>query len=194
MPQMPRRSCKFHFQVYVCNSLANLYVKSPEDSDWKLKYEGIPVVILDRGESRARTKRCIKIALAERGTGFMLWHDIVDNLSSYKMEGPTFHTMCFSEDHKLQIGFSFDMCMAAEELGRHVETLVARPENVNLSTPGKISSRTRLLIYRLTDCGCRQEEKKENQEATETSASAPEDTHLAAVLLPTRDHSRSERC
>lgn len=57
----------FLFQIYVSGSLANLYTKTASDKEWKLKNTGIPVVILDVGESRARDKRKIQIALAERG-------------------------------------------------------------------------------------------------------------------------------
>nr|CAH7715449.1 unnamed protein product [Callosobruchus chinensis] len=124
-------------QVYVSGSLANLYTKSSADNEWQLKYTGIPVVILDVGESRARDKRRIQIALAERGTCFMLWSDTIDNLSSYKADGPAFHTMCYSADHTLQVGFSFDNSHDAQEMWQHIERLVACPENISLSTPGK---------------------------------------------------------
>ncbi|XP_050299366.1 uncharacterized protein LOC126738200 [Anthonomus grandis grandis] len=124
-------------QVFVSNSLANLYTKGPNDQDWQLKYTGIPVVILDCGESRARDKRRIQIALAERGTCFMLWSDTIDNLSSYKMDGASFHTMRYSCDHTMEVGFSFDTKTAAEEMWGHIEKLVACPENISLSTPGK---------------------------------------------------------
>lgn len=124
-------------QIYVCGSLANLYTKSTQDEDWQLKYTGIPVVILDVGESRARNKRRIQIALAERGTSFMLWRDTIDNLSSYKVETASFHTMCYSCDHTTKVGFSFDTAEAAQDMWLHVEQLVACPENISLSTPGK---------------------------------------------------------
>ncbi|XP_060532428.1 uncharacterized protein LOC132705677 [Cylas formicarius] len=124
-------------QVFVSNSLANLYTKYPVDAEWQLKYMGIPVVILDTGEARARDKRRIQIALAERGTCFMLWSDTIDNLSSYKVDGPSFHTMRYSCDHTMQVGFSFDAAQAAEEMWAHIECLVACPENISLSTPGK---------------------------------------------------------
>ncbi|KAG5886625.1 hypothetical protein JTB14_013072 [Gonioctena quinquepunctata] len=124
-------------QLYVSGSLANLYTKTPSEQDWQLKYTGIPVVILDVGESRARDKRKIQIALSERGTCFMLWSDTIDNLSSYKVDGPSFHTMCYSSDHTLQVGFSFDNEQHANEMWAHIERLVACPENISLSTPGK---------------------------------------------------------
>ncbi|XP_044254104.1 uncharacterized protein LOC123004755 [Tribolium madens] len=124
-------------QVYVCGSLANLYFKTTSDKDWQLVYTGIPVVVLDIGESRARDKRRIQIALAERGTCFMLWNDTIDNLSSYRVAGNAFHTMCCSSDHTKHIGFSFDTAQAADEMWSHIERLVSDPENISLSTPGK---------------------------------------------------------
>ncbi|XP_045479474.1 uncharacterized protein LOC123684309 [Harmonia axyridis] len=124
-------------EVYVSESLANLYTKKPLDVDWQLKYTGIPVIILDIGESRARDKRKIQIALAERGTSFMLWNDTIDNLSDYKVSAKSFHTMCYSQDHSMQVGFSFDTAPAAHNLWTHIETLIACPENISLSLPGK---------------------------------------------------------
>ncbi|XP_018573018.1 uncharacterized protein LOC108912301 [Anoplophora glabripennis] len=124
-------------QIYVSGSLANLYTRTPADVEWQLKYTGIPVVILDVGESRARDKRRIQIALAERGTCFMLWRDTIDNLSSYKVDGPAFHTMRYSSDHTMQVGFSFDTTQHANEMWTHIERLVSCPENISLSTPGK---------------------------------------------------------
>lgn len=130
-----------YLQVFVSGSLANLYTKTPTDHDWQLKYTGIPLVILDAGESRARDKRRIQILLAERGTCFMLWRDTIDNLSSYKVAGKAFHTMCYSSDHTLQIGFSFDTAQAAHDMWNHIEQLVACPENISLSLPGKKKKR-----------------------------------------------------
>lgn len=118
-------------------SLANLYTKSTTDSEWQLKYTGIPLILLDVGEARSRNKRRIQIVLAERGSCFMLWRDTIDNLSSYQVAGNAFHTMCFSTDHTLQIGFSFDTVQAANEMWLEIEKLVACPENISLSVPGK---------------------------------------------------------
>lgn len=117
--------------------MANLYTKTPQDTDWKLKYMGIPVILLDVGEARSRNKRRIQIILAERGTCFMLWHDIIDNLSSYKVAGEAFHTMYRSTDHTEHIGISFDVVKAAQEMWSHIEHLISDPENISLSAPGK---------------------------------------------------------
>lgn len=71
----------------------------------------------------------------------MLWRDTIDNLSSYKVAGKAFHTMCYSSDHTLQIGFSFDTAQAAHDMWNHIEQLVACPENISLSLPGKKKKR-----------------------------------------------------
>ncbi|XP_052122953.1 uncharacterized protein LOC113208979 isoform X2 [Frankliniella occidentalis] len=126
-------------QVFVCGSLTNLYFGSTaqgQEGAWELRYTGIPVVLLDTGEARARNKRRIQILLAERGSCFTLWQDTIDNLSSYKEAGPAFHTMCLSSDHTTLIGLSFDCPQAAQQLWDHIERLTFCPENLGLSGPG----------------------------------------------------------
>ncbi|XP_051156009.1 uncharacterized protein LOC127278354 isoform X2 [Leptopilina boulardi] len=125
-------------QVFVCESLANLYLgNATQPEGWSLRFTGIPVVVLDLGETRSRSKRRIQILLAERGTCFTLWKETIDNLTSYKVSGPAFHTMCLSSDHTRLAGFSFDNPKAASDLWQHIERLVACPENISLSVPGK---------------------------------------------------------
>lgn len=65
-------------QLYVCSSLANLYVSWKEsEGNWKFKHTGIPVVILESGDTKSRSKRRIQILLAEKGTCFPLWRDTI---------------------------------------------------------------------------------------------------------------------
>lgn len=126
------------FQVFVCGSLANLYLGATScEGQWELRYMGIPVLVLDSGETRSRNKRRIQIVLAERGTCFTLWQDIIDNLSSYRVAGQAFHTMHLSSDHSVLVGLSFDSAVAADEMWGHVERLTACPENISLSVPGR---------------------------------------------------------
>lgn len=117
--------------------MANLYVKTPQDTQWQLKHTGIPIVLLDEGEARSRNKRKIQLILAERGTCFMLWRDTIDNLSNYKVAAETFHTMFRSSDHTEHIGISFDITKASQEMWKHIEQLISDPENISLSAPGK---------------------------------------------------------
>ena len=78
-------------QVYVCRSMANLYLRAAKSlvglnrfssqpdvcmrtlqkqehlvSNWQLKFTGVPVVILDLGGTKSRTQRRIQLILAER--------------------------------------------------------------------------------------------------------------------------------
>lgn len=85
----------FLTQVYVCPSLANLY-ENVNKNDWRLKYTGVPVLLHDKGSARSRAVPRVTFILAERGTCFALWQDTIDNLSSYRVAGPAFHTMCLS--------------------------------------------------------------------------------------------------
>ncbi|KAK7575799.1 hypothetical protein V9T40_012085 [Parthenolecanium corni] len=132
--------------VFVCSSLANLYYSdSSNEPSWVLQYTGIPVVLLDTGETRSRNKRRIQILLAERGSCFKLWQDTIDNLSSYKVAGHAFHTMFLSSDHRKIIGLSFDCDQAAHEMWLHVERLTSCPENISLSVPGAKSKKVKKL-------------------------------------------------
>ncbi|KAG0445602.1 hypothetical protein HPB47_013506 [Ixodes persulcatus] len=98
--------------VYACHCLANLYFtevcQDGTPGRWELARTGVPVLILDKGETRARTRRMVHIVLAERGTGFALWKDVIDNLSSYRKPA---------------------------EFWDRVEELISDPLNISLSMP-----------------------------------------------------------
>lgn len=129
--------------VYVCPSLANLYIRDPvscneddeEEQLWRLSTTGIPVLLLDAGNTRARSQRRIQIILSERGTGFMLWRDVIDNLSNYSSPAPSFHTFYLSSDHRCVVGLSFDDADAAKQMLDKVELLTSDPANISLSGP-----------------------------------------------------------
>lgn len=150
-------------EVYVCECLANLYHmnmgpscnqpassasswssgRSDTSSEcslasspaWELARTGIPVLLFDKGVTRARSKRQLQIVLAERGTGFALWFDVLDNLSNYRALASTFHAMHCSRDHRQMAGLSFDRGTAATEFLRKVELLTSDPLNISLSVP-----------------------------------------------------------
>lgn len=123
-------------EIYVSGALANLYEGTGNDGDWRLVFTGIPVILHDKGNARARAMPRLTLVLAERGSCFALWSDRIDNLSNYRIAGPSFHTMCLSSNHQQMIGFSFDSTDAARELWQHVERLTNDPENIALSVPG----------------------------------------------------------
>lgn len=125
--------------VSVCRCLANLYFAAADgnqEKDWELARTGVPVLLLDKGETRARDKRMLQIVLAEKGSGFVLWKDIIDNLSNYRAEeSSTFHTMYLSSDHRKMAGLSFDVLDAAEKFLQEIEQLTSDPLNICLSVP-----------------------------------------------------------
>lgn len=125
-------------QPDVC--IRTLQRQSDKLTDWQLKFTGIPVVLLDLGGTKSRRLRRIQLILAERGTGFTLWSDTIDNLSNYEAAGPTFHTMRTSSDHRQIAGLSFDSADAAQQLYRHIETLTSDPANIRLSAPKRSKS------------------------------------------------------
>ncbi|RWS12612.1 uncharacterized protein B4U79_07862 [Dinothrombium tinctorium] len=134
--------------VYVCRCMANLYftktdivnggrTSSPRSHEWELTRTGIPVIVFDKGETKSRSKRQLQICLAERGTGFILWKDIIDNLTDYKSLHPCFHTLYLSCDHRKMAGLSFDDADAAEMFLQNIETITSDPLNIALSIPKK---------------------------------------------------------
>uniref|UniRef100_A0A1L8DCY1 Putative misexpression suppressor of ras 3 n=1 Tax=Nyssomyia neivai TaxID=330878 RepID=A0A1L8DCY1_9DIPT len=123
-------------EIFVSSSLANLYENVGKD-EWRLIYTGVPVLLHDKGSAKSRNTPRVTFTLTERGSCFALWSDRIDNLSSYKVAGPAFHTMCLSTDHRKIIGFSFDSSQAARELWLCIEKLISDPENIALSTPGR---------------------------------------------------------
>lgn len=65
-------------QVFVCESLVNLYVAWKETpGTWTYRHTGVVVVILDCGDTKSKRKRKIQILVAERGTCFPLWKDTI---------------------------------------------------------------------------------------------------------------------
>lgn len=127
-------------QLWVCNTMANLYAEGGANTThqgWELKYTGVPVLLLDQGDTKSRSKRILQISLAEKGTGFPLWRDVVDNLTSYRQQEPHFHTLYLSSDHRKRMGLSFNEAKAAQEFHKHLERLTADPANICLSGPGK---------------------------------------------------------
>lgn len=130
--------------VFVCLCQATLYLSDPirnslcpprvpdfEEEDtarmssslenWTLVKTGIPVLVLDSGESRRQ--RRLNLILAERGTGFGLWRDQIDCLSSYSAPTLTFHTMLLSNDHTKLIGLRFVDPVAAADFHQHIRCL-----------------------------------------------------------------------
>lgn len=139
--------------IYVGQCLANLYLTNTElvdggrrsrplRQDWQLTLTGVPLLLLNKGDTKSRDKRQLRICLAQVGTGFPLWADIIDNLSDYRADGTTttFQTMYLSTDHRKMAGLSFDCRIAAEAFLAQLEAIVSNPLNISLTGPKKRQS------------------------------------------------------
>lgn len=130
--------------VFVCRCLANLYFASSsatgEGCCWELAVTGVPVLLLDRGETRARSQRMLQIVLAERGSGFVLWRDVINSRTNYRAQDATFHVMFACGDRSRTAGLRFDTMSAAMEFFEKVEQLVGDPLNINPSMTKKRSN------------------------------------------------------
>ncbi len=128
-------------QVFVCSCLANLYWSAAHGRtagvDWELGFTGIPVVLLNLGDSRCRSRRQLEILIAERGTGFTLWRDTIDTLTRYTQVDQSFHTMLMSDNHSRLVGLSFDNSYSAMRFFGVLKDLSSDPQNVSLiPSPG----------------------------------------------------------
>ncbi|CAH1800306.1 unnamed protein product [Owenia fusiformis] len=130
-------------EVHVCPCLASLYfgkldpknVDNTRDVDtWEFHKSGIPVVILDSGESR-RT-RSLTIVLSEKGSGFILWKDVMNHLTNYKAPYPSFHTMHNSNDHSKLAGLSFETTSGAADFYRIIKDITSDPDDPILNLSG----------------------------------------------------------
>ncbi|XP_045195385.2 uncharacterized protein LOC123550943 [Mercenaria mercenaria] len=118
-------------EVYVCGCLVNMYFGSAKaalhNDQWSFSSTGIPLLLLDTGEHHRERK--LYIILAEKGTGFTMWRDVIDNQTGYRTPNANFHTMHTSKDHSKLAGFSFDDAKAASEFYGHIHKLTADPDD-----------------------------------------------------------------
>lgn len=140
--------------VYVCGCLVNLFlgsVKSVLNKDqWSFTYTGIPLLLLDSGEHLRERK--LSIILAEKGTGFTLWRDVIDHNTGYKTPNTNFHTLHTSKDYSKLAGLSFDDAKAAVEFYSHIKRLTFDPDDELLlpeNSPKRRSIRDRKRRWRL---------------------------------------------
>lgn len=124
--------------VYVCGCLANVYIGSTKaaysNDQWVFSCTGIPALVLDTGEHKRERK--LDIVIAEKGTGFTLWRETINNQTGYKAPNGNFHTMRTASDSSKLAGLSFDDTAAAAEFYGHLDKLTADP-NDELFKDGK---------------------------------------------------------
>ena len=109
----------------------------PDDDSWTFFKNGVPVLVLDSGESRRSRK--LTVVFAERSTGFILWKDTYNHLTNYRANHPSFHTLHLSNDHTKVVGLSFEDPGAASDFVRKIHAWTSDPNDsiLNLSSKKK---------------------------------------------------------
>ena len=136
--------------VFVCTCLVHMYFGSfagsptkKQPDNWQYVKSGRLVLIVDNGEARSRGRRIV-IVLAEKGTGFQIWKDGVNQLTDYKAASMGFHTMHLSSDHMRRVGFGFDDTVCAADFHRKLLSVTTDPGNSDiLSVTGNGKHRSR---------------------------------------------------
>lgn len=148
-------SARRHSAVVPSRSAAARAAESPEN--WMFLKCGIPVLLLDSGESRRQ--RRLHIILAERGSGFVLWRDTFDHLTGYSVSPNVgFHTMHLSKDHTKLAGFYFADSLSATEFFDFLSNLTSDPDDplLSLSNGTKKKKKDR----KKTGCGATSRKEK----------------------------------
>lgn len=118
-------------KVFVCKCDCKLYACAAENhvvSDSKKPYcVGVPVLLLNLGETRARQERSLTLLLAEKGSGFTLWKTIICSFLNYKTVRQNYHT--FSAEDGLLLGMRFSDPTSAAEFAGIVASLAAEINN-----------------------------------------------------------------
>lgn len=173
-------------RVFVCSALANLYT-APRAStriealdgaqSWSLMFTGIPVLLLDLGNTKSRQKRQIQILLVEKGTCFTLWRDVIDNLSKYTCQDAMFHVMHLSHDHLCRVGLSFDHIDSAKQFHSWVLMLTSDPANIALKgpsfTPVSLPRYPNCTIEEFSDKAMKERKKQKYRKPSKAEISLP---------------------
>ncbi|KAI0236870.1 hypothetical protein LSAT2_012640 [Lamellibrachia satsuma] len=170
--------------VFVCQCLAHMYVGTvrsgqsgspqgvPEVDNWRYTQSGLPLLLFDTGESRRQ--RRLNIVLAEKGTGFVLWRDNVDNLTNYRAPRAAFHTLHLSNDHASVVGFNFDDSVAAAVFLHRVKTFTADPDGDVLQLSRKaIKKRMKEAKKLAKEQAKREKSAKKHKKPTKADISSP---------------------
>merc|ERR1712168_1267059 len=129
-------------EVYVGQCVSTMYFSiTPRDappphctpqnsSRWTKIKQGVPVLVHDTGAGRR--KRQLSINLSEVGTGFILWREIINEYTHYKVITPCFHTMTVAEDNNRLIGLDFDDPSSAAEFVIKLKTISCNFQSQNV--------------------------------------------------------------
>lgn len=119
---------------------ANRRQSAPLESLWTEAAQGVPVLLLDKGGLRTRSKRQLRLCLADRKSAFPLFSDLINHLSDYKsMVNSTpenhMHVFYLSHDHRKMAGLQFVNTTAGQSFLNRMQLMTSIPANISLTGP-----------------------------------------------------------
>ena len=129
-------------RVVVCPSVSNLYMweqptRAREPNQWKYVRSGVPVLVVNSGESGARNPKGLSICLVDRESGFATWKEPLSSASSYKEQQKNFHTLTLSGASSTMAGLRFNDELAACNFVKEVE--VALQDSVHVTSSPELN-------------------------------------------------------
>lgn len=104
-------------QVFACRCLCELYITTADRlaklEDWILFHHGLPVWLLNSGVHSSRPSR-LSLILAEQGSGFPIWQDIITDQSEIKQARRQHMTFRFSDQMTLAVLRFHDLAASKE--------------------------------------------------------------------------------
>ena len=104
-------------QVFACRCLCELYITTAERlsklEDWILFQHGLPVWLVNSGMHSTRPSR-LSLILAEQGSGFPIWQDIITEQSEIKQARVQHLTFRFSDRLTLAVLRFHDLAASKE--------------------------------------------------------------------------------
>ncbi|CAF0795087.1 unnamed protein product [Didymodactylos carnosus] len=130
-------------KVYVCKCIVELFITTAERlsklEDWIFFQRGLPVWLFNTGINPKRLK-CLSIVLAEKGSGFPIWQDIITNKSDIKYARDQHITFRLSDQKTLAV-LRFTNFQQSKEFFNYYVQLKNDRRHVNLfQSTGKLSS------------------------------------------------------
>lgn len=104
-------------QVFTCRCLCELYITTADRlsklEDWILFHHGLPVWLLNSGVKSSRPSR-LSLILAEQGSGFPIWQDVITDHSEIKQSRLQHMTFRFSDQMTLAVLRFHDLTASKE--------------------------------------------------------------------------------
>lgn len=147
-------------QVLACRCLCDLYVTTAERlsklEDWLLFQRGLPVWLLNSGANPKRQTR-LSLIIAEHGSGFPIWQDIINGYSDVKQARAQHLTFRLSDQNTLAV-LRFQDLSASKEFFSFYKSIRNDPRYEHLFSSNPLSAK----YPRSSSCGTIARKRRKN--------------------------------